>query len=208
MSKIIELGRSWLGWSDSSSSEPKAATEEDTQKFLRKQQAELGQYQNRLRKIQNEIPQEKNRELLRLKLQERDNCNKQIARINASIQNLSGVQQTAAIAESNVQTGLILKEANKKIANSTKVAEKIDIDEIVDNYRENATLTNDFSNRLSEPWIQGSAEDIDRIDNELDALLNQESELDALLNMPSIPQKQTNNNNVIITETRKNKINN
>jgi hypothetical protein len=203
MSRIIEYGRSMLGWSNQ---QPKEVTqqlsEEDTQRFLRKQQAEIGQLNNRLKKILGEIESEKNRDLLRLKLRERDTCKEQIARIQATINNINGVQQTVSTAESNVQTGLILKNANTKIKQSTDFAEKIDLDEIVDTYQENAQLTNDFSDKLSQPWLKPNHVDDNAIEDELDNILNEDAELDKWLSMPSVSQTKISNDPVNPQKTK------
>jgi hypothetical protein len=197
MSWIINKSRNWLGY-ENVSTPTTVTTPEETQKFIRKLQAELGQLNYKLNKIISEIPLEKNRELLKLKLIERDRLKQQIVQLQSRLQNIGGTQEVVSNAVANVQTARILQSATDTIEKSVKEAEKIDLDSIVDKYQDNAVLTQDFSTRLSQPWLTQTIDE-DKLDDELDQLMNENDELEKWLNTPveiSTSKSNDNSNNI------------
>lgn len=179
MSWLIEKGRSYLGFSASSSSSTggesggSASGDEDKQKFIRAQNAQKGQLQRKLEKIKAEIDSKTitDRNLLRLKIQERERIQQQITIIQSSLNNLEGVELTTASANANVQNAKILKSANTKIEQAVKETERLDFDGLLDDYKDNSRQTYEMSNRLAQPWDDVDPDVDERIDAEMDKIL-------------------------------------
>lgn len=203
MSWLIEKTRNALGFTPNTTEEKEKTTisPEDTERFIKTQRARVDQLTRRLEKIKAEIPLEKTRKLLELKLRERDRIQLEISNIQASLSNLEGAKLTESSADAVIQSALILKNTNAKIEKSVEQTEKLDVDGIVDNYRGNAQVTSNLSSRLAQPWLTSlDPEEDDKIDAELDALLLQQKEEELDFYLPQVPTHSTtkvvNNNNV------------
>jgi hypothetical protein len=210
MSWFIEKTRNTLGFTPTTTPEEKTTiSPEDSERFIVTQRARVGQLTRRLEKIKAEIPLEKTRKLLELKLRERDRIQLEISNIQASLSNLEGAKLTESSADAVIQSALILKNTNAKIGKSVEQTEKLDVDKIVDDYRGNAQTTTNLSSRLAQPWLD-TGEDEDKIDAELDALLLNKKEEDEELDfyLPQAPTHRpkvvnnNNNNNVTTTQEK------
>ncbi len=198
MSWFIEKTRTALGFTPAStteSTENNTISPEDTERFIVTQRARVGQLTRKLEKIKAEIPLEKNRQLLELKLRERDRIQLEISNIKASLSDLEGAKLTESSADAVIQSALILKNTNAKIGKAVEQTEKLDVDGIVNDYRGNAQVTTNLSSRLAQPWLD-TGDDNDKIDAELDALLLNKKEDDELdFYLPQAPTHKINNNN-------------
>lgn len=206
MSWLIEKTRTVLGFTSETGTENNTISPEDSERFIATQRARVGQLTRKLDKIKAEIPLEKNRQSLALKLRERDRIQLEISNIQASLSNLEGAKLTESSADAVIQSALILKNTNAKIEKSVEQTEKLDVNKIVDDYRGNAQTTTNFSSRLAQPWLD-TGEDDDKIDAELDALLNKKEDDELDFYLPQAPthkiSNNNNNNNVTLQEKEK-----
>lgn len=205
MSWLIEKGRSYLGFT--SSSPPGGVTggsasvsEDDKQKFIRAQNAQKGQLQRKLEKVKAEIESKTitDRNLLRLKIQERERIQQQITIIQSSLNNLEGVELTTASANANVQNAKILKSANTKIEQAVKETERLDFDGLLDDYKDNSRQTYEMSNRLAQPWDEVDPDVDEKIDAEMDKIFLEQKQTppppvvkEEDFYMPTVPTKTT-----------------
>jgi hypothetical protein len=111
----------------------------------------------------------------------------EIAEYEGKLANQRETANTIGRADANKEQALLLQDGAKRLGALVAEAERIDIDTVVDDYRDGAAATHDYSRRLAEPLDAGSAAvDPDELDAEVEALMQRAAD-ERRLAMPAVP---------------------
>ena len=110
----------------------------------------------------------------------------EIADYEGKLANQRETANTISKADANKEQALLLQDGAQRLNSLVAEAERIDIDSVVDDYRDGASATNDYSRRLAEPLDSGSAlVDPDELDAEVDAMMQRAAD-ERRLAMPTV----------------------
>ncbi len=154
------------------------ATEADAAKLLRTQRLKLGQLKAEYDDVDMEFREALaggNQSAARAKLVKKRELEAQMRQLEGKINNQAAVLNTLSTADANLQQARVVREGADQLGALVKETEKIDLDGAVDSFQDSAALTNDYSNRLSEPLFYiGSADpDAEDVDVELARMMEE-----------------------------------
>ena len=107
----------------------------------------------------------------------------EVAECEGQLANQRSISDTLGRADTNREQTLLMRDAGTRVAARNKDTERLDIDEVVDNYREAAGETYDHSRRLAEPLTAGA--DPEELDAEVEALMQRAAD-ERRLEMPTV----------------------
>jgi len=186
--------RSTIGLKTSSSNEEKQNanpqsvlsdldSQERAAKLLKAQKMQLSSLKEEYQEVCEEVDiavESGNKSAARTKLQRKNQLDAEIRLLQGKIQNQEAAQRTITNASSNKEQALLMRDGAAELGAIVDETERIDLDEIVDTFQDNAARTHEFSSRLSEPIISnsvyGTNEDGQDIDEELDMLMQRKAD--------------------------------
>lgn len=145
-------------------------------------------------------------------IQERNQLQHGIQLQKGKINNLVGTQSVLATADENLVQAELMKDGAKELEVIQKRTEEIDLDDVVDRYRDATQQTKQFSQRLADPFDDGmeayeSHETGMDVDTELEMLMQQAAdektaELDSISSIPPMTSHPTKPQQSHQTSTR------
>jgi len=158
-------------------------SQERAAKLLKAQKMQLSSLKEEYQEVCEEVDiavESGNKSVARTKLQRKNQLDAEIRLLQGKIQNQEAAQRTITNASSNKEQALLMREGAAELGAIVDETERIDLDEIVDTFQDNAARTHEFSSRLSEPIISnsvyGTNEDGQDIDDELDMLMQRKAD--------------------------------
>lgn len=112
----------------------------------------------------------------------------EIGQLNGQLSNQRETANTIGRADANREQARLLQQGAHQLGSLVKEAETIDLDRVVDDYRDAAEQTHSYANRLAEP-LNTSYAVMDGVDEEVEAMMQQAQE-ESRLQMPEAPSGQ------------------
>lgn len=136
-------------------------------------------------------------------LQRRKAISVEISDCEGKLANQRSIGSTLGQADSNHEQALLMQDASTKLGALNKNAERIDLNEVVDKYRDAAADTRDYSKRLAEPLypIGEDVEDPEELDAEVEALMQRAAD-ETRLAMPAAPAAAAASRAAVVSQRR------
>lgn len=182
----MDLVRSYLGLPTSApptKAPPPVATVDGT-KLVRAQQVQLGQLKADLAEVEEELAaavKARRTAVATAKIAERNSLQVKIKQLEGKMRNFIGTQEAIGTADSNLQQALLMKEGADALEEIVAKTQTVNIDDVVDKLQENAALTTEYGDRLSEPIFSQTGENEDglSVDEEVAQMMAEQQEREA-----------------------------
>ena len=154
---------------------PPTTTEPDSNKLLRTQNLLLKQKQEEFAEVSGELEvaiKGGKQAAAKFLLQKKHALEKDIRLLEGKIANSLAVKNTLADADSNLQQAALLKAGADQLQELTAQTEALEVADVVDSFKQGASLTYEQSAMLSEPLygLHGTGDEVD-IDEELEEMM-------------------------------------
>jgi hypothetical protein len=188
--------RSWVGMVSPASASggvrspmPALSAEEAEQKrsaLIRTKRLELESLEEEAKEIEQDIAdaaRDGKAKKLKELLTRRDAIAAEKALVRGQLDNQLAASKTIGRAESNRDQALLYQQAAGRLTEIQKETDRLDLDEILDNYQEGSSVTKEHSDRLARPLESNTIVDEDVVDDEVQALIDRAAE-ERRLTMP------------------------
>jgi hypothetical protein len=200
---MMDRVRGWIGLSTSSANSATTSSNEDVaekrEMLMERQRQQLmidcARLEDVETKLNSAVKSGKSAEAKRL-IQERNKLQQAVRLQQGKINNLIGTQSVLATADENLLQAELMRDGAKELTHIQKQTEAIDLDGVVDLYRDATQQTHNFSQRLADPFDDMNGLECDEtgldIDDELQMLMQQAAdEKAAQLQTMDIPPAKT-----------------